>query len=42
MAVARINVELPYDIKAVWEVMTSLEHYAWRSDLKKALAERLV
>ena len=35
MAVSRINVEFPYDVKVVWEVMTSLDNYAWRSDLSK-------
>lgn len=35
MAVSRINVEFPYDVKVVWKVMTSLDNYAWRSDLSK-------
>lgn len=35
MAIASIKTTLPYDIKKVWEVMTSLENYAWRSDLDR-------
>lgn len=27
--------ELPYDIEVVWEIVTSLENYAWRSDIRK-------
>lgn len=33
MAVSNARVVLPCDIKRVWETVTSLENYAWRSDL---------
>lgn len=35
MAVSTIKAVFPYDIQKVWEVVTSLEHYAWRSDLSR-------
>ena len=35
MAISCISVEFPYDVKSVWEVMTSLDNYAWRSDISK-------
>ena len=33
MAVSNAKAILPCDIKRVWETVTSLENYAWRSDL---------
>lgn len=33
MATATITVTFPHDIQTVWDTVTSLEHYAWRSDL---------
>lgn len=35
MAVSNIKVVLDKDIKEVWETVTSLDNYAWRSDLGK-------
>lgn len=35
MAVSNIKVTFQSDIQRVWETVTSLEHYAWRSDLSK-------
>ena len=33
MAVSNAKAILPCGIKRVWETVTSLENYAWRSDL---------
>lgn len=33
MAVSKIKAVFQCDIQRVWEVVTSLDHYAWRSDL---------
>ena len=35
MAISNIKVSLPCDIQNVWEAVTSLEDWAWRSDLGK-------
>ena len=35
MAVSTITAAFPCDVKKVWETVTSLENYAWRSDLSK-------
>ncbi|MCM1122450.1 MAG: SRPBCC family protein [Eubacterium sp.] len=35
MAVSKIKAVFQRDIQKVWEVVTSLENYAWRSDLSK-------
>lgn len=35
MAVSNIKVNFQSDIQRVWEVVTSLEKYSWRSDLSK-------
>lgn len=35
MAVSNIKVVFKRDIQKVWEVVTSLENYGWRSDLGK-------
>ncbi len=35
MAVSNMKVLLQKDVKKVWEIVTSLEHYQWRSDLSK-------
>lgn len=35
MAIANIKAEFAADVKAVWEIVTDLEHYAWRSDLSR-------
>ncbi len=35
MAVSNIKAVFKSDIQKVWEVVTSLENYAWRSDLSK-------
>lgn len=35
MAISRIKAVFQSDIKKVWETVTSLENYAWRSDLSK-------
>lgn len=33
MAISNIQVLLPYDLEKVWNVVTSLDQYKWRSDL---------
>ena len=35
MVVSNIKVVFQCEIQKVWDVVTSLEHYAWRSDLGK-------
>lgn len=35
MARSRIKAIFQWDVKKVWEVVTSLENYEWRSDLSK-------
>ncbi len=35
MAVSKMSVALPYDVKRVWETVTSLTACAWRSDLSR-------
>lgn len=35
MAVSNIKADFPSDIKKVWDTVTSLENYSWRSDLSK-------
>lgn len=35
MAIASITAVFQNDLQSVWEVVTSLENYTWRSDLKK-------
>lgn len=35
MATSNIKATFPCDIKKVWNIVTSLEDYSWRSDLSK-------
>ncbi len=35
MAISKIKVKIHCDIQTVWETVTSLENYSWRSDLRK-------
>lgn len=35
MAISNITAVFQHDIQKVWETVTSLENYAWRSDLSK-------
>lgn len=35
MAVSNIKARIPCDIHRVWEVVTAVENYTWRSDLSK-------
>lgn len=35
MAIANMKVTLNKDIETVWEMVTSLDNYSWRSDLSK-------
>lgn len=35
MAVSNIKAVFSRDIQTVWETVTSLENYAWRSDLSR-------
>ncbi|NFH70948.1 polyketide cyclase [Clostridium botulinum] len=35
MAVSNIKATFQCDIKKIWEIITSLENYSWRSDLSK-------
>ena len=33
MAVSTIKASFQSDVKTIWDIVTSLEHYQWRSDL---------
>lgn len=33
MAVSNIKASIPRDIQTIWDIVTSLENYGWRSDL---------
>ena len=35
MAISNMKAILQCDVKIVWDIVTSLENYAWRSDLSK-------
>lgn len=35
MAISNIKVSFQSDVKKVWDIVTSLENYQWRSDLSK-------
>lgn len=35
MAVSIIKADFPYELEKVWNIVTSLQNYSWRSDLKK-------
>lgn len=35
MAISNVRAELPFDVQKVWDTVTSLQDYAWRSDLSK-------
>ena len=35
MAISNMKAILQCDVKKVWDIVTSLENYAWRSDLSK-------
>ncbi len=35
MAIANMTATFPCDVKFVWDIVTSLDNYAWRSDLDK-------
>lgn len=35
MAVSSVSAAFPCELKKVWETVTSLTAYAWRSDLSK-------
>lgn len=35
MTISSIKTTLPYNVEKVWEIMTSLEDCAWRSDLDR-------
>jgi hypothetical protein len=35
MAISNIKATFPYNIKTVWNIVTSLENYSWRSDISK-------
>ena len=35
MAISNIKALFPYDVKKVWDTVTSLDQYEWRSDLSK-------
>lgn len=35
MAVSNIKIVLPCGVQTVWDIVTSLEQYEWRSDLSK-------
>ena len=35
MAVSRIKVSFESNVQKVWEIVTSLENYGWRSDLSR-------
>ncbi len=35
MAVSTMKAEFPCEVEKIWEIVTSLEQYSWRSDLDK-------
>ena len=35
MAVSKIKVSFESNVQKIWEIVTSLENYGWRSDLDK-------
>lgn len=35
MAISKIKTSFPYPVEAVWNIVTSLENFAWRSDLDR-------
>lgn len=35
MAVSKVSVFFQSDVQKVWDIMTSLENYSWRSDLSR-------
>ncbi len=35
MATSTMKAELPYEVEKVWNIVTSLENFSWRSDLEK-------
>ena len=35
MAISTITAEFKCKVKKIWDIVTSLEHYSWRSDLGK-------
>lgn len=35
MAVSKIRAEFEKDVKLVWDIVTSLKDYSWRSDISK-------
>lgn len=35
MAVSKVSVLFQSDVQKVWDIMTSLENYSWRSDLSR-------
>ncbi len=35
MAISNIKAMFPCDVKTVWDIVTSLDDYSWRSDLSK-------
>ena len=35
MAVSKINVSFESNVQKVWEIVTSLKNYGWRSDLSR-------
>ncbi len=35
MAISKIKVVFPANVKEVWDIVTSLENYQWRSDLSR-------
>ena len=35
MTTSNIKARIPCDIHKVWEVVTDVEHYTWRSDLSR-------
>lgn len=35
MAISNIKAVLPSSVQELWNIVTSLEHYQWRSDLSK-------
>lgn len=35
MIESRVSMQLAYDLKAIWTIITNNQEYEWRSDLKK-------
>lgn len=42
MVITNIKASFPNDIKTIWNIVTSLDNYTWRSDLSKLVIQQLL